>query len=61
MDGSLFLVIRQNTCLARRCRKGAIHPIGKLKLGCGLDGEISRPFTLKDAIHVSSRKSISLD
>src|SRR5262249_12548737 len=27
MDGSLFLVIRQNTSLARRCRKGAIHPI----------------------------------
>src|SRR5262249_13369201 len=27
MDGSLFLVSRQNTSLARRCRKGAIHPI----------------------------------
>jgi hypothetical protein len=27
MGGSLFLVIRQNTSLARRCRKGAIHHI----------------------------------
>src|SRR5947208_13804519 len=48
MDGSLFLVILRNTSVARRCRKGAIHPIirSPLLLG-GLAFVTGRCETLK--------------
>jgi len=36
MDGSLLLLVRSDSSLALRCRKGAIHPIIQWRLGAAL-------------------------